>query len=566
MRLGEILARRGRATAAAIESAWARRASEGRRIGEALVAEGLVTDRDVLDALAEQAGLLFLSEIPDEMLDPSLVARLPVEWARGRALLPVRRDGRLLVVMDDPAKVAEAEELALVLGAPVESALAPRPEILQAIERCYVRRADSPGALIREMSETPPETAESPSAGGGAEDLLRMAEGAPVTRLVNAILLEAVQANASDIHLEPFENHLRVRCRIDGLLYDRPAPPKHLEAPLVSRLKVMARLDIAEKRLPQDGMARVRVGTREIDVRVSSVPVAEGERLVLRLLRRDSAVLSLSDLGMGGRVAEAFRRLLALPQGIVLVTGPTGSGKTTTLYAALRELDTNRLNVMTIEDPIEYQLPSISQIQVNPRIELTFARCLRHVLRQDPDVILVGETRDLETAEIAIRASLTGHLVFSTLHTNDAAGAALRLVDMGVPSYLLADALRGVLAQRLVRRLCPQCRIEAVLTAEDLAPWGAAARDFAGRRHYRARGCDRCREGYAGRIGVFELVALTPAVAAAIRSGARPEPLRAAAAATGFATLAEDGLGRVLEGATSLAELGRVLGAPGAPA
>jgi len=566
MRLGEILARRGRATAAAIDSAWTRRAGEGRRIGEALVAEGLVTERDVLDALAEQTGLSFLSEIPDEALDPALVARLPVEWARGRVLLPVRREGRLLVLMDDPAKVPEAEELALLLGAPVEPALAPRGEILQAIERCYVRRADSPGALLREMAETPPGAAEAPSAGGGAEDLLRMAEGAPVTRLVNAILLEAVQSNASDIHLEPFENHLRVRCRMDGLLYDRPAPPKHLEAPLVSRLKVMARLDIAEKRLPQDGMARVRVGTREIDVRVSSVPVAEGERLVLRLLRRDSAVLPLSELGMGGRVAEAFRRLLALPQGIVLVTGPTGSGKTTTLYAALRELDTNRLNVMTIEDPIEYQLPSISQIQVNPRIELTFARCLRHVLRQDPDVILVGETRDLETAEIAIRASLTGHLVFSTLHTNDAAGAALRLVDMGVPSYLLADALRGVLAQRLVRRLCPHCRVEAVLTAEDLAPWGAAARGFAGRRHFRARGCDRCREGYAGRIGVFELVALTPAVAEAIRSGARPEPLRAAAAAAGFATLAEDGLARVLEGATSLAELGRVLGAPGAPA
>lgn len=564
MRLGDILVRRGRASAEAIEAAWARQSGAGRRIGEALIAEGVVAERDVLEALAEQHALAWMPQIPDDALDPALVARLPVEWARRQTLLPVRCGHAVRVLMDDPAKTAEAEELALLLGAPVEPALAPREAILQAIERCYVRRADSPDALIREMAEAPPPTASGPSAAAGAEDLLRMAEGAPVSRLVNAILLEAVRENASDIHLEPFEDHLRVRCRIDGLLYDRPAPPKHLEAPLVSRLKVMARLDIAEKRLPQDGMARVRVGASEIDVRVSTVPVAEGERLVLRLLRRDAALLPLSELGMSERVIAAFRRLLALPQGIVLVTGPTGSGKTTTLYAALRELDTARLNVMTIEDPIEYQLPSISQIQVNPRIELTFARCLRHVLRQDPDVILVGETRDLETAEIAVRASLTGHLVFTTLHTNDAASAALRLVDMGVPAYLLADALRGVLAQRLVRRLCPHCRAEAVLTEADLAPWGAAARGLAGRRHYRARGCDRCREGYSGRVGVFELIALTPDVAEAIRAGARPEPLRAAAAAAGFPTLVEDGLARVLEGATSLAELARVIGTAGA--
>lgn len=559
MRLGDLLVRRGRASEDAIEAAWARQSGSARRIGEALVAEGVVTERDVLEALAEQHALAWMPQIPDEALDPALVARLPVEWARRQTLLPVRFGESIRVLIDDPAKTAEAEELALLFGGPVEPVLAPREAILQAIERCYVRRADSPDALIREMAGAAPSSASARSA-VGAEDLLRMAEGAPVSRLVNAILLEAVRENASDIHLEPFEDHLRVRCRIDGLLYDRPAPPKHLEAPLVSRLKVMARLDIAEKRLPQDGMARVRVGAREIDVRVSTVPVAEGERLVLRLLRRDAALLPLSELGMSERVVAAFRRLLALPQGIVLVTGPTGSGKTTTLYAALRELDTARLNVMTIEDPIEYQLPSISQIQVNPRIELTFARCLRHVLRQDPDVILVGETRDLETAEIAIRASLTGHLVFTTLHTNDAPSAALRLVDMGVPAYLLADALRGVLAQRLVRRLCPYCRAEAVLTEADLAPWGAAARGLAGRHHFQARGCDRCREGYSGRVGVFELIALTPEVAEAIRTGARPEPLRAAAMAAGFPTLVEDGLARVLEGVTSLAELARVLG------
>ena len=561
MRLGEIIVRRGLAAAEAVEAAWARQAGKGRRIGEALVAEGVISESDVLDALAEQTGLPRLSSLPDECLDPELVARLPVEWARARAILPIRYQGKLAAVLADPARLAEAEELALLLGAAVEPALAAREQILQAIERCYARRSASPDALIREMRESAPSLPAGTAAAQGPEDLLRAAEGAPVTRLANLILLDALQAGASDIHLEPFEDHLRVRFRIDGLLYDRPSPPKHLEAALASRLKVMARLDIAEKRLPQDGMARVRIGAREVDVRVSTAPVPDGERLVLRLLRRDSALLPLGDLGMNARVAEAFRRLLALPQGIVLVTGPTGSGKTTTLYAALQELNTARMNVMTIEDPIEYRLSSISQIQVNPRIELTFARCLRHVLRQDPDVILVGETRDLETAEIAIRASLTGHLVFTTLHTNDAAGAALRLTDMGVPPYLLADALRGVLAQRLVRRLCPHCRVETKLTAEEAAPWGAAARRAIGATHWRARGCERCLEGYAGRIGLFELLVMDEALGAAIRGGARPEPLRAAAAAAGFPTLAEDGFARVLDGATSLAEISRVLGA-----
>jgi len=322
----------------------------------------------------------------------------------------------------------------------------------------------------------------------------------------------------------------------------------------------MARLDIAEKRLPQDGSARVRIGDREMDIRVSTVPVAEGERIVLRLLKREAAAHSLEDLGMRDRPAAAFRRLLERPQGMVLVTGPTGSGKTTTLYAALRELDTDRMNVMTIEDPIEYQLPSISQIQVNPRIELTFARCLRHVLRQDPDVILVGETRDLETAEIAIRAALTGHLVFTTLHTNDAASAPQRLIDMGVAPYLLADALCGVLAQRLVRRLCPHCREEAVVSEAEASAWGAAAARLAGRRHFRARGCAHCLEGYAGRLGLFELLLVDAHAAECIRSGARRDALRSCADSAGLPSLVEDGLARALEGETSLAELARIVG------
>jgi len=567
MRLGEILSRRGRVRPAEIEAALTRHAGEGLRVGEALRAEGLATEQDILEALAEQWALPFVAEVSDDLLDPSLITTVPVEWARRTSILPVRWEGKPAALLDDPGKIGELDPLAVRLGVTLIPILAPGAAIRRAIERVYAQRTESAAELMADLEATRTEPAVRAAAGAtssGAEDLLSAAEGAPVTRLVNAILLEAARSNASDIHLEPFEDHLRLRFRVDGRLYDRPSPPKHLEDALISRLKVMAHLDIAERRLPQDGSARVRIGDQEMDIRVSTVPSAEGERIVLRLLRRESAARTLEDLGMRPAPAAAFRRLLTRPQGMVLVTGPTGSGKTTTLYAALRELDTDRMNVMTIEDPIEYQLPSISQIQVHPRIGLTFARCLRHVLRQDPDVILVGETRDAETAEIAVRAALTGHLVFTTLHTNDAASAPQRLMDMGVPPYLLADALAGVLAQRLVRRLCPHCREEAILGAAEAAPWGSAAERFVGRRHFRARGCDRCREGYAGRIGIFELMTIEEKAAELIRAGARRDALRACAAATGGLSLLEDGLARVLEGDTSLAELARVIGLPGA--
>jgi general secretion pathway protein E len=556
MRLGDILVRRGRATPEQVGAAAARAADEtGLRLGEALVAAGAVAERDVVEALAEQSGLPFVARIAETSLDPALVERVPVEWVRGRLLLPARHEGRPAVFAADPAAPG-IEELQLLLGVELPPVLAPAEEIRQAIERCYLRREGRASEFIRGLEAPPPGAA----AAAPAEDLLRTAEGAPVTQLVNLILLEAVKADASDIHLEPFEDRLRVRYRIDGFLYDRASPPKHLEAAVLSRLKVMARLDIAEKRLPQDGVARLRVGPREIDVRVSTVPVAGGERIVLRLLNKDSTVLALHQLGMPGAMVDRFRDLVAAPQGIVLVTGPTGSGKTTTLYAALQELDTRRLNVMTIEDPVEYQLPSISQIQVNPRIDLTFARALRHVLRQDPDVILVGETRDLETAEIAIRASLTGHLVFTTLHTNDAVSAPVRLADMGVPPYLLSAALRGVLAQRLVRRLCPACRREAAIGPDDVDGLGDAARAFVGRPHWRPVGCDRCLDGYRGRTGLFELMRAEGAVAEAVRTGAGPVELRRVAAAAGMAPLLADGLAKAAAGETSLDELRRAVG------
>jgi general secretion pathway protein E len=514
-----------------------------------------VSEADILMALATQYEVPFYPSISESWLDPALVDQLPVEWVRSHSILPVRAPDGLRALMVDPTRVELLSDLSLLLPEEPGVAIAPPREIARAIEQCYVQRTDSAGDFLDTLPAGGPEqglTVES-------DDLLRMADQAPVTQLVNLILLDAVKGRASDIHVEPFENQLLVRYRIDGLLYDQKAPPKHLQTALISRLKVMGRLDIAEKRLPQDGTARVRVGEREIDIRVSTIPVAEGERVVLRLLNRETALYALVDLGMPPHVLTPFRRMLEQPNGVILVTGPTGSGKTTTLYAALNEVDTQRLNVLTIEDPIEYQLPRIGQIQVKPKIGLTFAHGLRHILRQDPDVILVGEIRDLETAEIAIRSSLTGHLVFSTLHTNDAIGAVLRMVDMGIPPYLLAGALRGALAQRLVRRLCPACRREGVLAPEEAAGW--PERDgIAGRPVWFADGCSQCLAGYRGRIGLFELMVATADLREGIRLGREPAALAQLAREAGMAPLLRDGLEKLFAGETSLEELRRAVG------
>lgn len=503
---------------------------------------------------AAEFGLEWIGAEEAVALDPALVAGLPVEWARARAVLPVRKAGEVVLLTADPSDVSSLEYVALLLDRPLVPVLAPRALIARCIDRCYFSREDTAGDFLRDLrAGAPAAAAERPRR--GAEDLLAAAEKTPVTQLVNLILLEAVKRGASDIHFEPFLERLRVRYRIDGVLHEQESPPKPMEEALVSRLKVMAHMDIAEKRLPQDGTARVRVGEREIDIRVSTVPVAEGERVVLRLLDRQSALLPLARLGMPDDVLQPFERLLGEPNGMIVVAGPTGSGKTTTLYAALGRLDATHRNILTVEDPIEYQLPNIGQIQVKPKIGLSFAEGLRHILRQDPDIVLVGEVRDLETAEIAVRASLTGHLVFTTLHTNDAVSSVLRLADMGVKPYLISACLRGVLAQRLVRTLCRAC-------AHRGAP------DEADRRALRAVGaeppaalwtprrCAACLDGYRGRTGLFELMTVDEPLGALMRScEGGLEPLREAARRAGMRTLLDDGLRKVAEGVTSLAEV-----------
>ncbi len=511
--------------------------------------------------LAARFHLAALPDIPDDLLDPALVAELPLDWARAHAALPVRYQGKLGVLVADPLDLEVPKYLSLMFNAELTPLLSSRPAILAAIEKCYYRGSSNPAAFLADMA--PAAEADARPGRPRADDLLQTAENAPVSQLVNLILLGAVKAGASDVHLEPFEARLRVRYRVDGVLYDQAAPPKHLEAALVSRLKVMAHMDIAEKRLPQDGAARVRVGERELDIRVSTIPVVEGERVVLRLLSRSEALHPLSGLGMAPETFSAFQALLRETSGMIVVCGPTGSGKTTTLYAALQQLDKGHTNILTIEDPVEYQLADIGQMQVKPKIGLDFAGGLRHILRQDPDTILVGEIRDRETAEIAVRASLTGHLVFSTLHTNDAAGAVLRLLDIGIEPYLLAAALRASLAQRLTRRLCTQCRTPAEFAPAD-REWAAAAGapPPAGVNVWGAGpGCAACMDGYRGRMGLFELLALNAELVELVRAGrCDAAGLRAAALRGGMRTLAADGCAKVLAGLISLAELQRVIG------
>lgn len=559
MNIGELLVKAGKVTPGQLAAAQEQqlKTKPAVSIEQILQQAGHVSSLDVLRARGELFHLPVYERVEDAWIDAALIGKIPVDWARLHVLFPVRHDGEVIALMADPASLARLGELSLLMNLELTGALAPAEEIKKAIDRAYFeqrREAPALAASSATGAETPEEITASRS-----DDLLRAYDAAPVTQLVNTIILDAVRRKASDVHIEPYENHVRIRFRIDGFLYEQPAPPKHLEQSLISRLKVMSRLDIAERRLPQDGMAKVRAGEREIDIRVSTVPVAEGERVVLRLLNQASTLLPLDELGMPPHVLGRFKEVMALPHGIVLVTGPTGSGKTTTLYAALREMDTVHRNVMTVEDPIEYQMANIGQIQVKPKIGLTFASGLRHILRQDPDVILVGEIRDQETAEIAVRAALTGHLVFSTLHTNDAASAVVRLADMGIQPYLIASSVRAILAQRLVRRLCPVCRQVATIAEKDLSGLDAGiATLLRGKSCYAPAGCSLCMQGYRGRIGLYELITMGPAEQDEVRQGSRLSSLRSLAARQG-ASMARDAAEKVLAGLTGMDEVRRVL-------
>ena len=557
MSLSDQLLEAGAVSAEALQRAEARRRETGAALGDVLLENGDIEEEALLAALARQFHCEWLRKIDPEWIEGALLEQVPVEYARQRLILPLRYKKEIAVVTSNPAAAVGMDDLTLLLGTEPQLLIASRSQVLRGIEHGYFQQKDrNPDALVE-------------AEGAGTErvhetaDLLRSSDAAPVTQWVNNLLLDALKLNASDVHIEPFDKRIRVRFRIDGVLAEQPDAPKSFEANLTARFKIMAKLDIAEKRLPQDGMARVSVGEREIDIRMSTVPVAEGERVVLRLLRHDTGLLPLKDLGMTGDTHARFLRLLREPHGVIWVTGPTGSGKTTTLYSGLQLVDTDRKNVMTIEDPIEYQLHKIGQIAVKPKIGLGFAEGLRHILRQDPDIILVGETRDAETADIVVRASLTGHLVFSTLHTNDSLAAVPRLIDMGVEPYLVAESTCAAMAQRLLRKLCDRCATDEKVQAEEVVRWGSWSEPLAGKSIRRAVGCEACRDGYSGRIGIFELNLFSPEMKDAIRQGISMRKLRQMARRAEGETLHEAALAKIRRGETDPNEVLAVLGGSG---
>jgi len=509
--------------------------------------------------LAKKLGMEILTSLPKDRLNKSACAQVPYSFVKKHLLLPLEmHDGQIMVAVADPLNLNALDELRLILDQEIKAVFAPEETILMAINECYNMQEGAASEFLANLSENG-KGSKTTSEQIEVYDLLETKEEAPIIRLLNLILSEAIQQGASDIHFEPYENDLKVRYRIDGVLQARHSPPREYQGQLITRIKVLAKLDIAEHRLPQDGRIKLKMGGKEIDFRVSTVPVAYGERIVLRILDKSNVVLGLDQLGMLPSHLDAFRHLISLSEGIVLVTGPTGSGKTTTLYSALWEVYNEETNIMTIEDPVEYKIKGIAQIAVHPKIGLTFAQGLRHILRQDPDSVMIGEIRDTETAEIAIQAALTGHLVLSTLHTNDAPSAIPRLIDMGVEPYLLSSTVVGVLAQRLVRRVCPHCRERYTPDSEELQELDLSFDQLNGHVLYRGKGCVHCYEsGYKGRQGIYELLVITSTLRSQIAKNVDVAELRKLATEQGMLSLRQHGAHLVKAGITTVSEVMRV--------
>ncbi len=532
----------------------------GSRLGEILIRMKALSEEEVLRALAAQLDIPFVARVDAEAASAGLAKKVPINFAKTAKVLPLGHsdDGSTRVVVADPLDVAALDNLAILLGTRLEPVLATGQAVLDAINAVYDRATDEHDKIMEGLEtedlETMAHELEEPT------DLLEADDEAPIIRLVNSLLFRAVKERASDIHINPEERDLSVRYRIDGELREVIRPPKRIQAALGSRIKIMGGLNIAEKRLPQDGRIRIKIAGKDVDIRLSTVPTAHGERIVMRLLDKSNVLLDLESIGFEPWQLKIMDGLITRSHGIVLVTGPTGSGKTTTLYAALSKINSPNLNILTIEDPVEIQLQGVGQVQVNPKIDLTFASGLRSFLRQDPDVILVGEIRDRETAEIAIQASLTGHLVFSTLHTNDAAGAMTRLADMGVQPFLVASSLVGVLAQRLVRVLCHECKKAYHPTTEELEQASITPKILAQagnpRSLYRSQGCPACQNtGYQGRTGIYELMLVDDDIRQLILKNVDSQSIKRAATERGMLSLLEHGAFKVAQGITTAAEV-----------
>ncbi len=548
--VAEVLVRAGVITREQLDSLTAAGNGGGERLDEMVVRLGLASEQAVYAAISRHLGLEYLSALEHD-ITPALLALVPGEFAMRHQVLPLyEEDHSLVVAVADPFDVTVLDDLRLLTSKDVRAVVANPRQISEAIEQSYMEKMfrDIDDMQTEEIAEEDIEIA----------DLQKMAREALVIKLVNLIMHQAIQERASDIHIEPHERELRVRYRVDGVLHDASSPPRHLHPAIISRVKIMAEMDIAERRLPQDGRDRIKLGGKVFDLRVSSIPTLHGESIVIRLLDRNASSIPLPELGMREDSFGLFRSLISRPHGIILVTGPTGSGKSTTLHAALHEVYSPEKKIITIEQPVEYELAGANQINVRPEIGLTFASGLRHIVRQDPDIIMVGEIRDMETADIAIHAALTGHLVFSTVHTNDAAGAVTRLLDMGIEPYLVASSLIGVVAQRLVRTLCPRCRQPLQPTLESLEAMGLSPENVAGLTLYEPGSCELCRRGYRGRSGIFEILVVDDEVQRQVLDKESATLIKRRAVEKGMRTLLYDGRDKVLSGLTTMEEVMRV--------
>lgn len=570
--LGEMLINGGLLKDEQLTRALEEQKRRGGRLGEILLDLGFLNEHNLATFLGRQLHLPFI-EIEKQLVDPESVTLIPADMARRLMAIPLYRDKEALVVaMADPLNIFGLDDIAKAAGREIRQVVATRSDIQRAIDRyCGFSQTIDAAAMdfTGDLGATIAEVAEAPNVGG---------EDAPVVKLVSMLLAQAMIDHASDIHLDPEGDHIKVRYRIDGVLAEVRTLPREMHAPIVSRIKILANMDIAEKRVPQDGRFQARIthsdtgpvvtavfrerstlrmdGETTVDIRVSTLPVIQGETVVMRILDRSQIIMNLAGLHFSPDMLERYQRLINRPYGMILVTGPTGSGKTTTLYASMNTVDRKANNIVTVEDPVEYQMMGVNQLQVNPKAGVTFAGGLRSILRQDPDIIMVGEIRDRETAEIAIHAALTGHLVFATLHTNDAAGAATRLIDMGIEPFLISSSVIAIMAQRLTRKICDRCKKPYASTPEMLRSLGIAT---PGVTFYRGEGCPACKNtGYQGRMAVFELMEMTESVRSLIVAKASSSSIKAAAAQAGFRTLRQEGMVKAAAGVTSVEEVLRV--------
>jgi general secretion pathway protein E len=529
------------------------------KIGQILIKKGLIAEDDVLIALATQYSIDYVETLEFNDAD-NILGNIPVQFLKRYKIVPYTvKKNTIKIAINDPLLIQPLDNIKIMYDSyKIIPVLSTEKEIMKIINNHFdVLKEDSTTSVIENLEESDFEILSSPIT--ETEDILDMANEAPIIRLVNTVIKQAIEDRASDIHIEPFEKDLIIRFRIDGILYNMFTPPKKYQAAIISRIKIMSNLNIAENRLPQDGRIQLKVGGKDIDIRVSVFPTYYGERIVLRLLNKSDMKFDLDSLGFSKDSLSIFNELIKKTHGIILVTGPTGSGKTTTLYSVLTRLNTYDVNILTVEDPIEYQLHGVGQMQVKPKIDLTFAAGLRSILRQDPDIIMVGEIRDLETAEIAIQAALTGHRVFSTIHTNDAASGITRLLDMGVEPFLIASSVNAFLAQRLVRTICPHCKQSYKPDAVVLKDLGIKSTQLQGKKLYKGKGCDKCiNTGYLGRTGIYELLPITNDIRKLIMEHADAVTIKEKAIANGMKTLLLDGIEKAFQGITTLEEVLRV--------